>query len=108
MELNGLEADELFVKTQMAVTEKSKKERVTKNKMKSPKHKLQRQYQKQPSKMTNHGNETGHMMTDCPKLAKRHKLEEDPKNVRTAIFLVMKKKAAPLALTWETAHASGP
>ena len=54
MELNGLEADEPLVKTQMTVSKKTKKPKnPTKNKLKNPKHRLQKQCQIKPSKMTN-------------------------------------------------------
>ena len=81
MELNGLEADEPLVKTQMTVskkdqnTEKTDKKQTDKGKKQTPK--------TVPDKtlkidQCRYCKETGHMMTDCPKLAKRRKLEEDP------------------------------
>ena len=80
MELNGLEADEQLVETQMTVTKKEQnpEKKTTKNKMINPKNKLQKQYQIKHSKVINAVIATSHMMTDCPKLAKRRKLEEDP------------------------------
>ena len=54
LELNSLEADEPSVKTQMTVTKKEQKpEKATKNKMKSLKLRLQKQYLTRHSKMTN-------------------------------------------------------
>ena len=54
MELNGLEADEISVKTQMTVTKKEQNaEKPTKNKMRSLKLRLQKQYLTRHSKMTN-------------------------------------------------------
>ena len=53
MELNGLEADEHSVKTQMTVTKKKQNaEKATKNKMKGLKLRLQKQYLRRHSKMT--------------------------------------------------------
>ena len=81
MELNGLEADEPSVKTQMTVT---KKEQNTEKATKKQNEKSKTQTSKTvPNKTLKNDQcryckETGHMMTDCPKLAKRRKLEEDP------------------------------
>ena len=80
MEFNGLESDEPLVKTQMKVTnkeqnnEKANKKQTEKAKPQTPKavpNKTLRNDQCRYCK------ETGHMMADCPKLAKRRKLEED-------------------------------
>ena len=81
MELNGLEADETSVKTQMTVTkkeqnaEKPTKKQNEKSKAQTPK--------TVPNKTLKNDQcwyceESGHTMADCPKLAKRRKLEEDP------------------------------
>ena len=81
MELNGLEADEPLVKTQMTVT---KKEQITEKTNKKPNDKTKKQTPKTvPDKTLKNDQcryckETGHMMADCSKLAKRRKLEEDP------------------------------
>ena len=81
MELNGLEADETLVKTQMTVT---KKEQSTEKSNKKPNEKTKKQTPKTVPDKTLKNNqcryckEAGHMMADCPKLAKRRKLEEDP------------------------------
>ena len=81
MELNGLEADEPLVKTQMTAT---KKEQNTEKTNKKPNEKPKKQTPKTVSDKTLKNNqcryckEAGHMMADCPKLAKRRKLEEDP------------------------------
>ena len=78
MELNGLEADEPSVKTQMTATkeeqnaEKATKKQTEKSKTQTPKTVPNKTLKKDQCK------ETGHMMTDCPKLAKRRKLDEDP------------------------------
>ena len=81
MELNGLESDETLVKTQMTAT---KKEHKTDNTNKKQTNKTKPQTPKSvPNKTLKDGQcryckEEGHMMTDCPKLAKRRKLQEDP------------------------------
>ena len=81
MELNGLEADEHLVKTQMTVT---KKEQNTEKTNKKPNDKAKKQTPKTvpdktlKSDQCRYCKDTSHMMTDCPKLAKRRKLEEDP------------------------------
>ena len=81
MELNGLEADESVVKTQMTVT---KKEQITEKINKKQNDKAKKQTPKTvPDKTLKNDQcryckETGHMMADCPKLAKRRKLETDP------------------------------
>ena len=81
MELNGLESDESLVKTQMTAT---KKEHKTDNTNKKQTNKTKSQTPKSvPNKTLKDGQcryckEEGHMMTDCPKLAKRRKLQEDP------------------------------
>ena len=81
MELNGLEADEPLVKTQMTVT---KKAQTTEKTDKKQNDKAKKQTPKTvPDKTLKNDQcryckETGHMMTDCPKLAKRRKLEADP------------------------------
>ena len=81
MELNGLEADEPSVKTQMIVTKKEQKEE------KSTKKQSENSKTQTPKTVPNktikndqcrYCKETGHMMANCPKLAKRRKLEEDP------------------------------
>ena len=81
MELNGLEADEPLVKTQMTAT---KKEQNTEKTNKKPNEKTKKQTPKTVPDKTLKNNqcryckEAGHIMADCPKLAKRRKLEEDP------------------------------
>ena len=81
MELNGLESDETLVKTQMTAT---KKEHKTDNTNKKQTNKTKSQTPKSvPNKTLKDGQcryckEEGHMITDCPKLAKRRKLQEDP------------------------------
>ena len=81
MELNGLEADEPLVKTQMTVTkkdqktEKSNKKQTEKPKTQTPKTVPDKTLRNDQCRYCK---ETGHMMADCPKLAKRRKLEEDP------------------------------
>ena len=81
MELNGLEADEPLVKTQMTVTkkdqntEKTDKKQTDKGKKQTPKTVPDKTLKNDQCRYCK---ETGHMMTDCPKLAKRRKLEEDP------------------------------
>ena len=81
MELNGLEADEPLVKTQMTVTkkaentEKPNKKQNDKAKKQTPKTVPDKTLKNDQCRYCKEG---GHMMTDCPKLAKRRKLEEDP------------------------------
>ena len=80
MELNGLEADDPLVKTQMTAT---KKEEKTDKSNKKQNDKTKKQTPKTvPDAVTSdqcrYCEETGHMMSDCPKLAKRRKLEENP------------------------------
>ena len=81
MELNGLEADEPLVKTQMTVTKKEQTSEKT-NKKRNDKAKKQTPKTVPDKTLKNdqcrYCKETGHMMTDCPKLAKRRKLEADP------------------------------
>ena len=74
MELNGLEADEHLVKTQMTVT---KKEQNTEKTNKKPNDKAKKQSPIKHSKVIN-AVIVKIPVTDCPKLAKRRKLEEDP------------------------------
>ena len=81
MELNGLESDEALVKTQMTVTKKEQKGEKS-NKKQNEKAKTQTP-KTLPNKTLKNAQcryckETGHMMADCPKLAKRRKLEKDP------------------------------
>ena len=81
MELNSLEADEPLVKTQMTATKKEENNEKTNEKQNE---KAKKQTAKTvPDKTLKNDQcryckETGHMMNDCPKLAKRRKLEEDP------------------------------
>ena len=81
MELNGLEADETLVKTQMTATKKEENNEKT-NKKQNEKTKKQTAKTVPDKTLKNdqcrYCKETGHMMNDCPKLAKRRKLEEDP------------------------------
>ena len=81
MELNGLEADEPLVKTQMSATKKEQNTEKT-NKKQNEKAKTQTPKTVPNKTLKNdqcrYCKETGHMMADCPKLAKRRKLEEDP------------------------------
>ena len=81
MKLNGLESNEHLVKTQMAVT---KKEQNTEKPNKKQNDKAKKQTPKTvPDKILKNDQcryckEAGLMMADCPKLAKRRKLEKDP------------------------------
>ena len=73
MERNGLESDESLVKTQMTATKKEQKTEKT-NKKQTDKPKTQRP-KSVPNKTLKDGQcryckEEGHMMNDCPKLAK--------------------------------------
>ena len=81
MELNGLEADEPLVKTQMTATKKEENNEKT-NKKQNEKTKKQTAKTVPDKTLKNdqcrYCKETGHIMNDCPKLAKRRKLEEDP------------------------------
>ena len=81
MELYGLEADEPLVKTQMTVTKKDQKTEKS-NKKQTGKPTTQTPKTVPDENLKNdqcrYCKETGHMMADCPKLAKRRKLEEDP------------------------------
>ena len=81
MELNGLEADEPLVKTQMTATKKEQNAEKT-NKKQNEKAKTQTPKTVPNKTLKNdqcrYCKETGHMMAECPKLAKRRKLEEDP------------------------------
>ena len=81
MELNGLEADEPSVKTQMTVTKKEQKvEKSTKKQSENSKTQTPKTVPNKTIKndQCRYCKETGHMMANCPKLAKRRKLEEDP------------------------------
>ena len=81
MELNGLEADEPSVKIQMTVTKKEQNaEKATKKQNEMSKAQTPKTIPNKTLKNDQCRNckEIGHMMTDCPKLAKRRKLEEDP------------------------------
>ena len=81
MELNGLEADEPSVKTQMTATKKEQKtEKLTKKRNETSKTRTPKTVPNKTLKndQCRYCKETGHMMADCPKLAKRRKLEEDP------------------------------
>ena len=53
MELNGLEADDTLVKTQMTVTKKEQNTEKPTKKLTKPKNKLQKQYPIKPSETTN-------------------------------------------------------
>ena len=81
MELNALQADEPLGKTQMTVT---KKEQNTEKHNKEQNEKTKKQTLKTvPDKklyidQCRFCQDASHTMTDCPKLAKRRKLEEDP------------------------------
>ena len=81
MELNGLEADEPLVKTQMSATKKEQNAEKT-NKKQNEKAKTQTPKTVPNKTLKNdqcrYCKETGHMMAECPKLTKRRKLEEDP------------------------------
>ena len=80
MELNGLEADEPLVKTQMTATKKRTK--CQKNKKENEKAKTQTTKTVPNKTLKNdqcrYCKQAGHMMADCTKYAKRRKLEEDP------------------------------
>ena len=81
MGLNVLESDESMVKTQMTATKKEQKTEKT-NKKQTDKPKTQTP-KSVPNKTLKDGQrryckEEGHVMNDCPKLAKRRKRQEDP------------------------------
>ena len=81
IELNGLEADEPSVKTQMTATKKEQKiEKSNKKQNETSKTQTPKTVPNKTLKndQCRYCKETGHMMADCPKLAKRRKLEEDP------------------------------
>ena len=81
MELNGLEADEPSVKTQMTVTKKEQNvEKATKKQNENSETQTPKTVPNKTLKndQCRYCKETGHMMTVCRKLAKRRKLEEDP------------------------------
>ena len=113
MELNGLEADEHLVKTQMTVT---KKEQNTDKSGKKQNDKAKKPTPKTvPDKILKNDQcryckETGHMMADCPKLAKRRKLEEDPdaEKFKIAIHLDMTKKTVTSVPISKSAHLNAP
>ena len=86
MELNGLEADEPLVKTQMTVVEQQSSFQNTKTTPQNTKPKT-----KTPNtvpKITLQNNqcryckEEGHIAKECPKLAKRQKMDKDPDTPR--------------------------
>ena len=80
MELNSLEADETSVKTQMTVTNKEQEaENPTRKQNENPKTQTPKTIPNKTLKndQCSYCKETEHMMADCPKLAKRRKLEED-------------------------------
>ena len=82
MELNGLEADEPLVKTQMTVVKQPSSEQTTKTTSQNTKPKT-----KTPNTVPNNTlqnnqcrycKEEGHIAKECPKLAKRQKMDKDP------------------------------
>ena len=82
MELNGLEADESLVKTQMTVVKQQSSEQTTKITSQNTKPKT-----KTPNTVPNNTlqnnqcrycKEEGHTAKECPKLAKRQKMDKDP------------------------------
>ena len=86
MELNGLESEDIVVKTPMTVMKKQPEDKTTQSKTSTPK-------KKQQTPKTLHNNtpqddqfqyckNTVHKTTSCAKLAKRRKHEEDPNAVR--------------------------
>ena len=86
MELNGLVSEDTGVKTQMAVINKPAEDNPTQQKTATTKKK-----QQTPKTVPNNTlqddqcrycKNTGHKAADCAKLAKRHKLEEDPDAIR--------------------------
>ena len=112
MELSGLEADEPAVKTQMTVTTKRRKCRKISQKQneKSKTETLNTVPNKTlKNDQCSYCKETGHMMTDCPKIAKRRKLEEnqDAESAKMSNHVVMKRKTAISALTWKNAQQRG-
>ena len=113
MELNGLEADEPLVKTQMTATKKEENNGKT-NKKQNEKAKKQTAKTVPDKTLKNdqcrYCKETGHMMNDCPKLAKRRKLEEDPdaEKCHNCKYQDMTKKAVILVPIWKTVHRNGP
>ena len=83
MELNGLEADEPLVKTQIAVTRKEQNvENQIKNKMRKSETKTPKTVPNRTLKSDHCRNckDASHAMGDCPKLAKPRKLEKKPKH----------------------------
>ena len=112
MELNGLEADDTLVKTQMTVTKKEQNTEKT-NKIQTDKTKKQTPKTVPDKTLKNdqcrYCKETGHMMTDCPKLAKRRKLEEDPEaeNVKIATPQDMTKKTVTSEPIWKIVQPNG-
>ena len=80
MELKCLEVDETFVKTQKTVTKKEQNTEKSNKKRSEKKTKNQtpKTVPDKTLKINQYYKEAGHMMADCPKLAKRRKLEEDP------------------------------
>ena len=86
MEFKGLESEDTGVKTQMAKRNKPAEDKPTQQKPATTKKK-----QQTPKTVPNNTlqedqcrycKNTGHMAADCAKLAKRHKLEEDPDSIR--------------------------
>ena len=112
MELNGLEADEHIVKTQMTVTrkepntEKPNKKQKDKAKKQTPKTVADKTFKNDQCRYCKDAN---HMMTDCPNLVKRRKLKKTRRhpNAPTAKLRVMTKKIATLVPIWIIAHQNG-
>ena len=109
MDLNGLEAEENLVKTQMTVT---KKEQNTEKPDKKQNEKTKKQTPKTVPNKTlrddqcRYCEDASHIMTDCPKLAKRRKLEEDP-DVPIAKRQDMRKKILISVPIWIIDHQNG-
>ena len=110
MELNGLEADEPLVKTQMTVVKQQTNTQNTKSQPQKTKTKT-----KTPNTVPNNTlqnnqcrycKEEGHIAKECPKLAKRQKLDNDP-DAPIVTPQVMKNPIVTLEPTWKIAHPSG-
>ena len=110
MELNGLEADEPLVKTQMTVTkkehntEKDNKKQNEKTKQQTPKTVPDKKLKNNQCRFCK---EAGHMMADCYKLAKRRKLEEDAEAAERQNCNTPGHEEENCYI-WKTAHRRGP
>ena len=113
MELNGLEADEPLVKTQMTVvkqqsnSQNTKTTQNTKPKTKTPNTVPNNTLQ---NNQCRYCKEDGHIAKECPKLAKRQKMDKDPDTPRCSHCNtpVHDEPIATLEQTWRIVHPSGP